>query len=102
MFGAIVEVAAGRKYICSEIKDKLSNQLIVEEHQDEGINSLSKREIEIIGKVKNGLSSKEIANELNISAKTVQVHRQNILKKLNLKNVASLVNFINNHPGFAL
>jgi len=33
---------------------------------------------------------------LNISVKTVEVHRYNILKKLNLKNAAALVNFINN------
>ena len=102
MFGAIVEVANGREYICSEIKNRLSDQLINEEYQDDGINSLSKREIEIIGKIRNGLPSKEIANELNISTKTVEVHRHNIFKKLNLKNVASLVNFINNHPEFRL
>jgi two-component system invasion response regulator UvrY len=46
--------------------------------------------------IKKGASSKEIAETLDISVKTVEVHRYNILKKLNLKNAVALVNFINN------
>ena len=53
-------------------------------------------EIEIIAFIKKGFSSKEIADALKISVKTVEVHRYNILKKLNLKNAAALVNYINN------
>jgi DNA-binding NarL/FixJ family response regulator len=56
---------------------------------------LSKREIEVVQLIKEGLSSKEIARSLDISLKTVEVHRYNILRKLKLKNTASLVNFIN-------
>jgi DNA-binding NarL/FixJ family response regulator len=102
MIEAIMEVSAGRKYLCREIKDRLSDQLINEEAQNNGIDILSQREIEVIRQVKKGLSSKEIANELNVSTKTVEVHRHNIFKKLNLKNVASLLNFVNNHPEFPL
>jgi DNA-binding NarL/FixJ family response regulator len=102
MFEAILEVSEGRKYICNEIKNTLSDQLLDTENQHAGIDSLSPREIEIIWQIKKGLSSKEIANELNISAKTVEVHRHNIFKKLNLKNVASLINFINDHPELPL
>jgi two-component system invasion response regulator UvrY len=60
------------------------------------LNALSQREIEIITYIKKGFSSKEIAESLDISVKTVEVHRYNILKKLSLKNSAALVNFINN------
>lgn len=42
------------------------------------------------------MSSKEISAVLEISIKTVEAHRHNILKKLNLKNTAALINFINN------
>ncbi len=59
------------------------------------MNNLSRREIDIIQLIKQGLSSKEIALKLDISLKTVEVHRYNILKKLKLKNTAALVNFIN-------
>lgn len=96
MYKAIVEIHNGKKYICEEIKNILSEQVISGEEPQSGLNSLSQREIEIITLIKNGHSSKEIAESLNISVKTVEVHRYNILKKLNLKNAASLVNFINN------
>ena len=94
MFEAIVEVNKGGRYICSEVKTILSEQAFDEE-ANSGINSLSNRELEIIKYIKDGLSSKEISTELNISLKTVEVHRHNILKKLNLKNSAALVNYIN-------
>lgn len=96
MFKAIMEIQGGKKYICDEIKNILSEQVISGEDQNTGLNSLSQREIEIISYIKKGNSSKEIAEALNISVKTVEVHRYNILKKLNLKNAAALVNFINN------
>ena len=96
MFKAILEIQGGIKYICDEIKNILSEQVISGEDPQTGLNSLSQREIEIISYIKKGNSSKEIADALNISVKTVEVHRYNILKKLNLKNAAALVNFINN------
>jgi DNA-binding NarL/FixJ family response regulator len=94
MFDAIVEVSQGRRYVCSEIKTILSEQ-VFEEESSSGANSLSTRELDVIKYIKQGLSSKEISQELNISLKTVEVHRHNILKKLNLKNSAALVNYIN-------
>lgn len=96
MIAAILEVQAGNKYICDEIKNNIS-ELVLEENKDvPNVNALTEREIQIINLIKEGQSSKEIANVLNISLKTVEVHRHNILKKLKLKNSASLVNFINN------
>lgn len=96
MFKAILEIQGGKKYICDEIKNILSEQVISGDDPQTGLNSLSQREIEIIAYIKKGFSSKEIADALSISVKTVEVHRYNILKKLNLKNAAALVNFINN------
>jgi two-component system invasion response regulator UvrY len=95
MCKAIVEIQHNRKYICEEIKNILSEQVMTGDEQQNGLNSLSEREIEIIGLIKKGYSSKEIADPLKISVKTVEVHRYNILKKLNLKNTAAMVNYIN-------
>ena len=102
MFEAILEVSEGRKYICREIKNRISDELFNMENQYTGIDSLSPREIEIIRQIEKGSSSREIAAALDISLRTVEAHRHKILKKLDLKNVASLLNFINDHPEFPL
>jgi DNA-binding NarL/FixJ family response regulator len=102
MIKAIIEVNNGNKYICEEIKNNIS-EMILEENKDvPSVNSLTEREIQIINLIKEGLSSKEIASNLNISLKTVEVHRHNVLKKLKLKNSASLVNFINNTASYTI
>ena len=95
MMEAVKAVHSGGNYICSEVKDVLSQQMLSEEDRPSGLNHLSEREIEVINFLKEGLSSREIAGNLNISYKTVEVHRHNILKKLKVKNTASLINFIN-------
>lgn len=95
MIKAIVEVSEGRKYICDEVKTILAQKELEEDDSPADMNNLSRREIDIIKLIKEGLSSKEIASQLDISLKTVEVHRYNILKKLKLKNTAALVNFIN-------
>lgn len=95
MIRAILEVYEGKKYICEEVKNILAQKELEEEESPTDMNNLSRREIDIIKLIKEGLSSKEIASQLDISLKTVEVHRYNILKKLKLRNTAALVNFIN-------
>ncbi|HEY4967866.1 MAG TPA: response regulator transcription factor [Puia sp.] len=94
MFSAIVEVSKGNKFICEEIKE-----LLVEAQDDSAtisaINTLTEREMDVINLIKQGSSSKDISLKLDISIKTVEVHRHNILKKLKLKNAASLIHFMN-------
>jgi DNA-binding NarL/FixJ family response regulator len=55
--------------------------------------NISKREIEIVGLVTKGLTSQEIADKLHLSTYTVNTHRRNILRKLELKNTAMLVQY---------
>ena len=95
MLDAIAEVNKGNIYICQEVKNILSDQMLGEEDNAAGLNQLSEREIEVINQIRDDLSSKEIADKLGISIKTVEVHRHNILKKLKVKNTASLINYIN-------
>jgi DNA-binding NarL/FixJ family response regulator len=92
---AIMEVNAGKKYICDEVKDILAHQELDDQSGKPDMNVLSGRELDIVHLIKEGMSSKEIGLRLDISLKTVEVHRYNILKKLNLKNTALLINFIN-------
>jgi DNA-binding NarL/FixJ family response regulator len=95
MFKAVEEVMKGNVYVCSEIRDILSDQALNHEPAMPDIKDLSMREIEIVKLIKEGNSSKEISSRLNIATRTVEVHRHNILKKLKLKNTASLINYIN-------
>lgn len=94
MFMAVEEVMKGKVYVCSEIKDILSDQIMTGTLNTPNVKDLSMREIEIVKLIKDGLSSKEISSRLAIAIRTVEVHRHNILKKLKLKNTASLINFI--------
>jgi DNA-binding NarL/FixJ family response regulator len=54
---------------------------------------LSPREIEIIQLIKKGKATKEIADEIFLSVFTVETHRKNIFKKLNINSVGQLISF---------
>jgi len=95
MFKALEIVMQGGIFVCSEIKNILSDQAMGIETGSPDVNDLSWREIEIVRLLRNGLSSKEIATQLKIKVRTAEVHRHNILKKLKLKNTAALINYIN-------
>ncbi len=95
MLKAIIEVFEGRKYVCEEVKNILAQQELEEDSGKPDMNALSRRELDVVKLIREGMSSKEIALQLDISLKTVEVHRYNILKKLSLKNTAALVNFVN-------
>ena len=95
MFEAIETVVTGKIFVCKEIQENLSKQ-VFEDDETPDISKLSEREVDVLKLIKDGLSSKEIADKLFLSSRTVEVHRSNILKKLNLKNTASLLKFIHN------
>ena len=59
------------------------------------IKKLTKRELEIIKMIAAGDCYPEIAKKLNIQPVTVNKHRKSILDKLDLKNIASLLHFVN-------
>jgi DNA-binding NarL/FixJ family response regulator len=97
MVEAILSVYKGDHYIAKDIKQFISEQVLNFEKPDpiKRINSLTRRELEIIGMVKDGLSSQQIADKLFLSQRTVEVHRYNIFKKLNVSNVVSMMKLLN-------
>ena len=94
MVTAILEVSKGNKFVCEEIKDLLADN-IEDQATNLAVNTLTEREMDVINLIRQGSSSKDISQKLEISIKTVEVHRHNILKKLKLKNAASLIHFMN-------
>ena len=60
---------------------------------DNKIASLTEREIEILKCIADGLSNKEIGEQLFISHRTVDTHRTNLMKKLEVNNIAGLIRY---------
>ncbi len=88
---ACKQVAEGGQYFSSGVTRSLLSK-------DEGFTTnlevkLTKREIEILQSIADGLTNKEIGEKLFISHRTVDTHRTNLMKKLEVKNVAGLISF---------
>lgn len=95
MVKAITIVSEKGSYVSDDIKDLLAKAWTGNNEEiTGGINVLSPRELEVIKLIREGHSSKEIGAVLHIGAKTVEVHRHNILKKLKVKNTAALIDFV--------
>lgn len=91
MLRAIHAVHEGNKHFSAQITEGLLKQRAGDYAGDERIKALSGREREILAALAEGLSNKEIGNRLFISARTVDTHRSNIMRKLEIHNLASLV-----------
>ena len=81
---AIMTVLEGESYIQSSLIPALNSRLIARDVDKEKIDSLTKRELEVLVQVANGMFNKEIANTLNISERTVKNHLSNIFRKIEL------------------
>ncbi|TDB68050.1 response regulator [Arundinibacter roseus] len=94
---ALFTVAGGERYFTEDVNQQLSqlsNDGAVNGYESsDTINSLSKREIEIIRLIVNEVPTQEIADKLFISPKTVDTHRRNIFKKLDIHTVVALTRF---------
>jgi len=92
---AIKTIAAGGDYFPSDItKTLLQKQTITPDvTQSHLLAKLTNREIEIIRLVSQGFSNKIIGEKLFVSPRTVDTHRTNIMRKLDLHNVAEIVRF---------
>lgn len=95
---ALHTVAAGGKYFCGDISSILINQLTnftassePKQNLSEGM-MITKREKEILSLLLSGKGNKEIAETLEISKRTAEVHRFNLMKKLKVKNLMELSN----------
>lgn len=87
----IHKVAKGEKHFSEEVTAQLMNNF--SEQSSNPINSLTKREKEILKLIAQGLTDKEIAEKVFLSSLTVISHRKNILSKLGLKNKVEITRF---------
>lgn len=85
---AIRTVNKGKKYFSAEISEKMINFMSTQSISED---ILSNKETEVLGLISKGLTTKEIATQLFVSSRTIETHRANILKKLEVKNTAELI-----------
>jgi DNA-binding NarL/FixJ family response regulator len=93
---AIGSVLSGKRYISPDISDKVLEGFIEERKTLKTASSwetLTQREKEVLKMVGEGYKNKEIGDFLCISVKTVQKHRANIMKKLNLHSASLLTSY---------
>lgn len=93
---AIQEVMAGKKYFTEAItklifEDYFENHQAGRKREQKVIEGLTKREIEVLEQIAQGLSTREAAERLFISVKTVETHKAHILDKLGLRNTAEMI-----------
>lgn len=89
---AIRKVVAGESVFSEEISLSLAGKAL--EKNANGVEvELTEREIEILTLIAEGLSSKQIGEQLFISPRTVDTHRTNLMSKLDIHNIAGLIRF---------
>ncbi len=95
---AIRTAAAGRSYQCPRSRQALDSNLVsTGKEAGEGLPQLAERESQVLRLIAQGFSSKEIARDLHIAPSTVEVHRRNIMRKVNLHKVADLTRYAIRH-----
>lgn len=92
ILNAISCVTSGKKYISASLSQKLINQ-IQPGYSGQLHDTLSDREFQVLQKLARGVSTKEMAAEMNLSAKTVSTYRVRVMKKLGVKNLVELVEY---------
>jgi len=90
---AIRHVIAGEIFLSDRMKGRLLNQLVGGriKQGSSSIDSLSDRELEVFRLIGEGRGTRQIAEELRLSVRTVEAYREYIKDKLNLKNGTELV-----------
>lgn len=101
-FEKAVDLIAGkRSYVSTELINKLISVFrdneAVKGKPSEDIISFSERELEVLGYVCKGLSTKEIADKMFISSRTVEKHRANLMTKTDAKNIIEVIIYAVKH-----
>jgi len=90
---AIRSVYAGEAYYSPPIAAKLTAAIkgdLTGDQEDELLGRLTSRELDVLRGIARGLTNKEIAAELGISHRTVETHRESLMRKLKIRHVAGL------------
>jgi DNA-binding NarL/FixJ family response regulator len=90
---AVQAVMAGRHYLSPAAASLLIRQAMPGIKESDPLQALSPRQTEVLRMVAEGLSTKEIARTLGLSPKTVDIHRAQVMQRLDIHDVAGLTRF---------
>ena len=93
LFGAVEGLREGRRYISTSLGERLASYVTSKAEGRAGVDLLSDREYQILRLLTAGKSPTQIADELNLSIKTISTYRTKILEKLGLATTADLIRF---------
>ena len=93
MVRAIEAVADNKSYLSPEIAARVRSQFVTHGDGDGLHSALTVREREVLQLIAEGQSTREVARTLHVSVKTIELHRQQIKKKLGLESVAQLTKY---------
>lgn len=97
LVNAIEAVHGGQYFFGREIEQSLYHGYVHQLNSTDDSYSLTERETQILQSFANGYTYQEVADELNISKKTVEGHKKAIYEKLNLRNQTDLVKYAIKH-----
>lgn len=97
LVAAVRAVHAGRRYLTEKINELVIAGYLGENRAVSPLESLSKRERDILQHIVDGRNNRETAELLHISVKTVETYRSRMLQKLGIKNVTELIKFAITH-----
>lgn len=90
---ALKAVRLNRKYLCPDIADVVMGAMINTQEVKSGTVRLGARERQVLQLVAEGMTSAQIAECIHLAPSTIEVHRRNIMRKLNLHSVAELTKY---------
>ena len=90
---AIETVNAGQPFFSADVARVALNQLVRGNGQGPDPSDLTNREREVLTHIAEGLCNKEIACRLNIGTRTVETHRERLMRKLDIHSIAGLTRF---------
>lgn len=93
---AIRTVNSGKRFVSATLREALALR-VVDGLGEDPVDLLTDREFQVLSRLAGGATNREIAKELNVSVKTIDAHRLNLLAKLGLRNNAELAKFAVRH-----
>lgn len=90
---AVEAAASGRKYLCADVTDGVIEGALSHRVGGSAYEVLAPRELEVLQLLAEGLTSAEIAVRLCVATSTVETHRRNLMRKLDLHSVAELTKY---------